>query len=86
MTLRPGMTNIGMRPTFGGYHQTVETNIFDFEGDIYGQRLLLSFYCRIRNERRFDNVEQLIQQLRQDRKDIEERFHHHGTIVPTSRD
>ena len=64
MTQRPGMTNIGMRPTFGGHHQTVETNIFDFEDDIYGQRLLLSFYCRIRDERRFDNVEQLIQQLR----------------------
>ena len=86
MTQRPGMTNIGMRPTFGGHHQTVETNIFDFEDDIYGQRLLLSFYCRIRDERRFDNVEQLIQQLRQDRKDIEERFRQHGTIVSTSHD
>lgn len=86
MTLRPGMTNIGMRPTFGGHHQTVETNIFDFEDDIYGQRLLLSFYHRIRDERKFDNVEQLIQQLRQDRKDIEERFRQHGTIVPTSHD
>ena len=42
MTLRPAMTNIGMRPTFGGHHQTVETNIFDFEDNIYGQRLLLS--------------------------------------------
>ena len=86
MTQRPGMTNIGMRPTFGGHHQTVETNIFDFEDDIYGQRLLLSFYNRIRDERKFDNVEQLIQQLRQDRKDIEERFRQHGTIVPAPRD
>ena len=86
MTLRPGMTNIGMRPTFGGHHQTVETNIFDFDDNIYGQRLLLSFYSRIRDERKFDNVEQLIQQLRQDRKDIEERFRQHGTIVPTSHD
>ena len=80
------MTNIGMRPTFGGQHQTVETNIFDFEDNIYGQRLLLSFYNRIRDERKFDNVEQLIQQLRQDRKDIEERFRQHGTIVPAPRD
>ena len=86
MTQRQGMTNIGMRPTFGGHHQTVETNIFDFEDNIYGQRLLLSFYSRIRDERKFDNVEQLIQQLRQDRKDIEERFRQHGTIVPASHD
>ena len=81
-----GVMNIGMRPTFGGHHQTVETNIFDFEDNIYGQRLLLSFYSRIRDERKFDNVEQLIQQLRQDRKDIEERFRQHGTIVPAPRD
>lgn len=74
MAMRPAMTNIGMRPTFGGHQQTVETNILDFEDNIYGQRLLLSFYARIRDERKFDNVEQLVQQLRKDREAVEHRF------------
>lgn len=82
MTLRPAMTNIGMRPTFGGQHQTVETNIFDFEDDIYGQRLLLSFYYRIRDEQKFDNVEQLVQQLRKDREDTEAHFRMQTLVQP----
>lgn len=68
------MMNIGQRPTFGGHHTTLEVNIFHFEGDIYGQLLLVSFLHRIRGERKFDSVEALRAQLKSDRQAIEQQF------------
>ncbi|MCF0228749.1 MAG: riboflavin biosynthesis protein RibF [Parasporobacterium sp.] len=48
------ITNVGKRPTFkDGEHRTIETNIFDFDGDIYGRTLQVNFYKFIRPERRF---------------------------------
>ena len=67
----PAMMNIGMRPTFNGQQQTIEVNLFDFEGDLYGQTVNVSFVGRIREERRFDSSEALVAQLRQDRQDAE---------------
>lgn len=61
-----GMMNIGSRPTFGGHNQTLETNIFHFDGDIYGQRLNVSFVSRLRSEIRFDSREALMSQLASD--------------------
>ncbi len=63
-----GMTCIGTRPTFHGDHQTIETNIFHFNEDIYGQQIELSFVERIRGERRFDTATQLAAQLREDER------------------
>lgn len=48
MEMKWGMMNIGTRPTFGGKRTTIETHIFHFDGDIYGQLLLVSFVHRIR--------------------------------------
>jgi len=59
----PAMMNIGMRPTFDGQRQTLEVNILDFEGDLYGQRLTIHFVERLRAEQRFDSSEALAQQL-----------------------
>ena len=63
-----GMCNIGCRPTVGtGNARTIETNIFDFDEDIYGLDLEVTFISRIREEIRFDSMDDLRIQLEKDR-------------------
>lgn len=69
-----GMMNIGTRPTFDGKRITLETNIFNFDGDIYDQLLLVSFVKRIRGERKFDSPEELREQLKEDEQNIMDMF------------
>jgi riboflavin kinase/FMN adenylyltransferase len=64
----PAMMNIGTRPTFDGRSRTLEVNIIDFEGDLYGQTVLITFVTRLREERKFDSSEALAQQLKADRE------------------
>lgn len=64
-----GMCNIGTRPTVNsGSDRTVETNIFDFDEDIYGLDLKVTFLRKIRDERRFASLDALKAQLIQDRE------------------
>ncbi len=63
-----GMCNIGNRPTVGaGNARTIETNIFDFDEDIYGLDIRVTFLKRIREEIRFSSFTQLKAQLERDR-------------------
>ena len=61
-----GMCNIGMRPTVGGVSRTIETHILDFDQDIYGLPLTLHFARRIRDERKFESLDALKEQLELD--------------------
>ena len=61
-----GMMNIGMRPTFDGQSQTLEVNVFRLKENLYGQQLQVAFFERLRGEQRFDNIEALKAQLKQD--------------------
>ena len=61
-----GMVNLGTQPTFGGRKFQIETHIFDFDRDIYGDQLTIAFVDRIRAERRFESVDALQTQLRED--------------------
>ena len=61
-----GMMNIGMRPTFDGQHQTLEVNVFRLKENLYGQQLQVAFIERLRGEQRFDSIEALKSQLRED--------------------
>lgn len=61
-----GMMNIGTRPTFDGQHQTLEVNVFRLKENLYGQQLQVAFVERLRGEQRFDSIEALKTQLRQD--------------------
>ena len=63
-----GMTNIGVRPTVGGTVPTIETHILDFNEDIYGLPLRITFLRRIRNEVRFPSLDALKLQLENDRE------------------
>ena len=60
------VTNIGTRPTFNGDGVTVEAHIFDFDRDIYGDMLRLDFIQRLRGEQKFDGIEALVSQIKQD--------------------
>ena len=63
-----GMCNIGCKPTVSaGNARTIETNIFDFDEDIYGLDIELSFISKIRDEVRFGSLEELRKQLEKDR-------------------
>ena len=64
----PAMMNIGTRPTFDGRNRTLEVNIFDFDGDLYGQTVLITFVARLREERKFESPEALMTQLKEDQE------------------
>ena len=66
-----GMLNIGFRPTVdaatvAGTNQTIETYIFDFDKDIYGEHLTLRFRAFLRPEQKFEGLPALVVQLKQD--------------------
>ncbi len=63
---RPGVANTGTRPTVDGEAARLEVNIFDFDRDIYGQRLTVRFRSFIRDERKFDSFDQLKDQIARD--------------------
>ncbi|MCD6659220.1 MAG: bifunctional riboflavin kinase/FAD synthetase [Lentimicrobium sp.] len=63
-----GMTNIGMRPTISAHKLTIETNIFDFNQDIYYESITVELIKRIRNEKKFGNLDILKNQLAVDRE------------------
>lgn len=67
-----GMCNIGIRPTVGnGNAVTIETNIFDFDEDIYGLDIRLTFRQKIRDEVKFRDVTHLAGQLAKDRDECQ---------------
>lgn len=64
---RRGITNVGVRPTFAGDGEpSIETYIFDFDGDLYGDVLRVRFLHRIRDERKFGGIEELKAQIERD--------------------
>lgn len=69
-----GMMNIGHRPTFNGRTTSMEVNLFNFSGDLYGQKLLVSFISKIRDERKFDSIGALAEQLQHDKVQINKLF------------
>ena len=67
------MANIGHRPTIGDRTKDqpiIEVNLFDFDGDLYGKQIRVSFIDRIRDEEKFDNLDELKAQLEQDRDNV----------------
>lgn len=62
-----GMMNIGRRPTFGGQDISLEVHLLDFQDSIYGADLRIEFVARMRDERKFESVDALVEQLSRDR-------------------
>jgi len=62
-----GMLNIGNRPTIKGKGKTIEVNIFDFNREIYNHEIKLCFIDRLRDEKKFENLDALKKQLSLDK-------------------
>ncbi len=70
-----GMTNIGCRPSVSeGKHLSIETNLFDFSGNLYGKHLRVMLLDFLRNEQRFSSVEKLKEQIEQDKIEAKRRI------------
>jgi len=61
-----GIANMGVRPTVGGTSPVLEIHIFDFNKEIYGERIEVEFFKKIRNEQKFENLEKLKEQINSD--------------------
>ncbi|HEX6889667.1 MAG TPA: bifunctional riboflavin kinase/FAD synthetase [Chryseolinea sp.] len=64
-----GMLYIGNRPTVKGMKRNIEVNIFDFDKDIYGESLTIYFHKLIRRDTRFNDLEELKEQLHRDKQE-----------------
>jgi len=69
-----GLTNVGIRPTFGESDLTIETHLLKYSGDLYGRRVRLGFVQRVRDERRFSDVDALREQIEADRRAADRLF------------
>jgi riboflavin kinase/FMN adenylyltransferase len=58
--------SIGTNPHYGGRERRIEAFVLDFEGDLYGQRLIVELWRRLRDERAFDSEEELVAQIARD--------------------
>jgi len=73
--VHPSLTNVGVRPTFGDTTKTViEAFVIGFNGDLYGRQLRLGFVQRLRDERKFEDVDALRSQMDADRRRAERLF------------
>ena len=59
-------TSIGVNPHYGGEERRVEAFLLDYEGDLYGRRLIVELWARLRDERAFDSEDELVAQIAQD--------------------
>jgi len=62
-----GMLNVGIRPTVGGLHRVIETHLFDFDEQIYNEPIQIEFVKNLRDEKKFDSLEELKTQLQKDK-------------------
>ena len=60
----PAITNVGSKPTIGLYHKNVETHLLDVKVDLYGKDIRVEFLKKLRDERKFDNIEALTEEIR----------------------
>jgi len=84
-TRYPSVTNVGIRPTFGGRDVIVESHLLDFEDDLYTERIEVRFLARIRDEMRFSSAVELGDQIARDRAAAEAFFQNQQLVPGESR-
>ena len=62
----PAVASLGMRPTVGGREVLLEAHLFDFDGDLYGRRLVVEFVAKLRDEEKFASLDALTAQMHRD--------------------
>jgi riboflavin kinase/FMN adenylyltransferase len=76
---RRSITNVGVRPTFDGDKEpSIESYVLDFDGDLYGDVLRVRFLHRIRDERKFNGIDELKTQIEKDTNRAANYFKHVG--------
>ncbi len=75
-----GVANVGIRPTVGGTRSLLEVHLFDFAQEIYGRHVAVEFCKKLRDEKRFDNLDLLKQQIWQDAADARRYFEMSGEL------
>ena len=63
---RRAAVSIGTNPHFDGLERRVEAHLLDFDDDLYGQRLVVEIWSRLRGQRRFDSLEELVAAIHED--------------------
>lgn len=72
---RDGVASLGTRPTVDGTEPLLEAHVFDFDGDLYGQRLEVEFVAKLRDEERFDSLPALVEQMDRDAAQARHALH-----------
>ena len=62
----PGVASLGIRPTFDPPTELLETHLFDFEGDLYGRKIEVALHAFIREEKKFESMDALVDEMRRD--------------------
>lgn len=75
----PAVVNVGVRPSFDNGHPSVEAYLLDFSDDLYGETLGLSFIARLRGEKKFANIADLVAQIGADARRAKEILAQPGT-------
>jgi len=81
-----GVCNIGYKPTFHKEENgrpTVEVYLFNFKGDIYGERVTIEWYLRLRSEKKFSGIDELVAQIEKDKQTAIEYFHNPENHIDT---
>lgn len=63
---RDGVASLGTRPTVNGTEPLLEAHVFDFAGDLYGRELEIEFVAKLREELKFDSLQELVEQMHRD--------------------
>jgi riboflavin kinase/FMN adenylyltransferase len=78
----PAVTNLGRRPVVGGKEPVLEVHFFDFDEDLYGQRLEVQFVAKLRDESNFNTLDELVEQMKRDEQQARELLAR--AFVPTT--
>jgi riboflavin kinase/FMN adenylyltransferase len=62
----PGVASMGTRPTVAGKGMLLEVHLFDFQGDLYGREIEVEFVAKLRDEEKFADLQQLVEQMQRD--------------------
>ena len=62
----PGVASLGVRPTFEPPQELLEAHLFGFDGDLYGRKIEVALHAFIRDEKKFDDLDALVAEMRDD--------------------
>lgn len=73
-----GLTNLGYNPTFDKHPYSIETYVYDFDGDLYDKTMQLTFLHKIRGEKKFKSVDALFKRIKSDIKTADKKYRKHS--------